>query len=253
MTRPDPSSPSGIEVYFLALQEQLAASLGLTKVIPHPVGMGDETEGNWVQMLSAHLPRRYQVVDKCFVVDHRGECSQEIDIALCDRQYTTLILRAGTRIFVPAEAVYAVFEVKQRTNRDYVRYAAEKVQSVRKLERTSAPIVHAGGVIKEPSAPKPILGGLLTTTSDWTVLGVPFVDALHNQVAEGRLDIGCIVKVAGWEATYSDQPSVSRSVPEHALVFFYLRLLAALQQHGTVPAMDFGAWSGFLRHDSVES
>lgn len=253
MTEPDPSSsPGGIEAYFLALQEQLAASLGFTKVIPHPVGMGDEAEGNWVEMLSAHLPRRYQVVGKCFVVDHCGASSQEIDLALCDRQYTTLIFRAGARIFVPAEAVYAVFEVKQRIDRDHVLYAADKVQSVRQLQRTSAPIVHAGGRIDAPGAPKPILGGLLTTTSDWTALGAPFINALRDQVADGRLDIGCVVDDAGWEATYGDQPNVSRSVPEHALVFFYLRLLAALQRHGTVPAMDFEAWSDFLRHKRVE-
>ncbi len=240
--------PQGIEAYFLALQEQLAASLGFTRVIPHPVGMGDEAEGNWVEMLAAHLPYRYQVVDKCFVVDYRGACSQEIDIVLCDRQYTTLIFRAGARVFVPAEAVYAVFEVKQRVNRDHVLYAADKVQSVRSLARTSGAIVHAGGVIDPPTDPKPIIGGLLTTGTDWASgLTEPFVTALRDQPVGGRLDLGCVVAEAGWEVTYETDPTVSRSVREHALVHFYLRLLAALQRVGTVPAMDFARWSEFLR------
>lgn len=248
VTAPNGEQP-GVEAYFLALQEQLIASLGLTKVIPHPVGMGDEAEGNWVQMLSAHLPQRYQVVDKCFVVDHKGQCSQEIDLALCDRQYTTLIFRSGARVFVPAESVYAVFEVKQRINRDHVLYAAEKVASVRSLERTSGTIVHAGGVIDTPQPPKPILGGLLTTGSDWAGgLGQAFIDALRAQPATGRLDLGCVVVDAGWEVEYTEAtPSYKQSVSEHALVYFYMRLLAALQRLGTVPAMDLEAWSTFLR------
>ncbi len=140
----------GVEAYFLALQEKLRASLGLVDVIPHPDGMGDESEANWLQMLADHLPKRYHPVSKCFVVDYRGECSDEIDIALCDRQYSTMVFTSGQRLFVPAEAVYAVFEVKPRISRRHVLYAAEKVVSVRRLKRSIAPIVHSGGRIDEP-------------------------------------------------------------------------------------------------------
>src|SRR5262249_51207659 len=156
--------------------------------------------------LSAHLPRRYQVVDKCFVVDHRGSCSDEIDIALCDRQYTTLIFKAGARVFVPAEAVYAVFEVKQRINREHVLYAATKAASVRALERTNGKIVHAGGTIEEPGPPKPIIAGLLTTGTDWSPgLTSAFEAALRDQNQAGRLDLGCAVNAAGWEVEYAKE------------------------------------------------
>jgi len=163
----DSDKTTGIRAYFLALQEQLSASLGFTAVIPHPVGMGDEAEGNWSQMLSGHLLWRYQVVEKCFVVDHCGKVSDEIDLLLCDRQYTTLVFRAGARLFVPAEAVYAVFEVKPRISLAHVDYAAAKVASVRSLCRTSALVVHAGGRHDEPKEPADIIGGLLTTGSRW--------------------------------------------------------------------------------------
>lgn len=244
----DHDKAQGIEAYFLALQEQLSVSLGFTSVIPHSVGMGDEAEVNWMQMLSAHLPWRYQIIEKCFVVDYEGSRSQEIDLVLCDRQYTTLIFKAESRLFIPAEAVYAVFEVKQRINRDHIMYASDKIKSVRSLKRTNAAIVHAGGTINTPKLPKPILGGLLTTTNDWSRgLNSSFMNALRDQDVDGRLDIGCVANETGWEVEYEDEIQVDRSVPEHALVYFYIRLLAALQQVGTVPAMDFEVWSTFLR------
>lgn len=248
----DGDDTTGIRAYFLALQEQLSASLGFTSVIPHPVGTGDEAEGNWTQMLAGHLPWRYQVVDKCFVVDHRGEVSDEIDLLLCDRQYTTLVFRAGARLFVPAEAVYAVFEVKPRINLAHVDYAAEKVASVRRLSRTSAPVVHAGGRHDEPKEPAHIIGGLLTTGSDWNPpLGSSFESALETHAGDHRLDIGCVVHAGGWQTEVESQSvRVEASQPEEALVYFYLRLLAMLQQVGTVPAMDFELWSSFLRSSS---
>jgi hypothetical protein len=44
---------------------------------------------------------------------------------------------------------------------------------------------------------------------------------------------------ASTDVEYTDVASVAMSVPEHALVYFYLRLLARLQEIGTVPAMEF--------------
>src|SRR5271156_6812794 len=162
------TAPKGIEAYFLALQTRLNASLGFTGAIPHPVAQGDEGEADWEAMLTEHLPRRYQVIPKCFLVDHRGAISQEIDLALCDRQYSTMVFATNARLFVPAEAVYAVFEVKPRISRQHVLYAADKAASVRRLERTSAPIVDARGRIDSPKPPPHIVAGLLTTGSDWS-------------------------------------------------------------------------------------
>ncbi len=243
---------SGIEAYFLALQEQLNASLGFAGVISHPGARGDESEADWEAMLKDYLPSRYQVVSKCFVVDHNGETSQEIDIALCDRQYSTMVFSAQARLFVPAEAVYAVFEVKPRIKREYLRYAAEKAASVRRLERTSAPIVDARGRIDEPKPPPHILGGLLATGSDWANgIGSSFVEAVRDEEHSGRLDLGCVLNHGGWDVRYEGamdaDPIVCVSVDKHALVAFYLRLLQRLQEIGTVPAMDLGTWSAFLR------
>jgi hypothetical protein len=211
--------------------------------------MGDEAEANWEAMLTNHLPGRYKVVPKCKFVDCEGNLSDEIDLALVDRQYSTLILQAQSRAIVPAEAAYAVFEAKPRASRAHLLYAAAKAASVRGLARTSAPIVDARGRIDPPRPPSPIMAGLLTVGSDWVDgLGAAFRRALSDQDPVGQIDLGCVLLHGGWEVNYEVDPiGISVSVGEQSLVSFYLRLLARLQDVGTVPAMDFGAWSAFVR------
>ncbi|MBU3688534.1 MAG: hypothetical protein B7C54_10420 [Acidimicrobiales bacterium mtb01] len=242
---------NGLEAYFAALQDRLQASIKVAAVLDHPGAKGDETEISWERLLDGHLPRRYQVVPKCMFVDHTGKLSQEVDLALCDRQYSTLALESQSRTVVPAEAAYAVFEVKPELNRENVLYAAEKAASVRVLARTSAPITDARGVIEEPRRPSPIIAGLLTTRAGWSpTLGDAFSAALKDQNSNGLLNLGCVLGEIGWEVKYENNiPRWAASTPSRALVFFYLRLLSALQRVGTVPAMDYDQWSAFLSHD----
>ena len=126
---------SGLEPFFLGLQDELRAALGTGALIPHPGAKGDASELNWAGMLERHLPQRYRVVTKCFVLDHRGDLSHEIDIVLADRQYSPIVFQSGARQVIPAEAVYAVFEVKPQTDRANVLYSAGKARSVRALDR----------------------------------------------------------------------------------------------------------------------
>jgi hypothetical protein len=242
-----PEGPPGVEGYFLALQEKLQASLEVSGVIGHPTATGDESEVNWLGMLEGHLPARYKPVPKCFVVDHTGQRSKEIDLALCDRQYSTMVFRSESRFFVPAESLYAVFEVKQTLNKANVENACEKTKSVRVLERTNASIVHAGGVIEKPKEPSRIISGLLTTSTEWVDgPGASFVRTLSKQDPIARLDVGCVLNRCGWTVE-PETLQVEQSVPEHSLIHFYLRLLEQLQKVGTVPGMELARWASFLR------
>lgn len=72
---------------------------------------------------------------------------------------------------------------------------------------------------------------------------------MRYQNPQGLLDLGCALLLCGWEASYHEsQVAVEKSVPEHALVFFFIRLLSRLQQIGTAPAMDMVTWGNFLRY-----
>jgi len=114
-------------------------------------------------VLGNYLPDRYRA-DKAFVLDSRGEISNEIDVVIYDKQYSPLLFRQDGVLYVPAESVYAVLEVKQELTRNYIKYAGKKAASVRRLHRTSASIIHLGG--RSPGKrPFDILAGVVSLDS----------------------------------------------------------------------------------------
>ena len=116
-------------------------------------------------MLRGFVPERY-CVDKATVIDSRGGRSDSIDLVVYDRHHSPLVFEQQGFRYVPAEAVYAVFEVKQSLNAEYVAYAANKAASVRRLYRTSVAVtdIHGTTPVKKPIH---ILAGLLTTEIGW--------------------------------------------------------------------------------------
>jgi hypothetical protein len=176
---------------FLGLQKEMVASLSSSRqIIPHAGTKGTASELHWLTMLNNYLPERY-FVDNAFVLDCDGNLSDQIDVVIYDRQYSPFLFNQNFVKYVPAESVYAVLEVRQEIDLENVKYAGEKVASVRRLRRTSVPIPHAAGV-HEAKKPSPILGGLLTLDSAWKPpLGDAFVESVSSLGEKERLDIGC--------------------------------------------------------------
>jgi len=150
-------------------------------------------------MLEEFLPRRYGVA-QAFVVDSEGHQSEQIDVVIHDRHFSPLLFEVGNACFIPAESVYAAFEVKQQLDKGNVDYAADKIATVRALHRTTAPVPHAGGMY-DPITPRRIIGGVLTRRSEWDPpFGKPFGACLRDLGArDGErmlwgLDIGCAVE-----------------------------------------------------------
>ncbi len=235
---------------FALRQDQLLATLGVGRAIGgHPVVVGDASELNWRGMLESILPSRYRV-SKAFVIDARGGKSEQVDLLIYDRHFSPVLIDVGDYVFVPAEAVYAAIEIKQEMNRDSIRYAADKVSSVRRLFRTSAPVPYAGGTFD----PKPlhlILGGLLSMTSGWTPLfGHSLEAALSSTAGDGSLNFGCVLDRGSYSV--EDDGSLATSDAGTSLMFFTLRLLQRLQGIATVPAIAYGEYARALRSASTE-
>jgi len=230
---------------YISLQAQLASSLNANRVVlTHPVAKGEASEENWLNLLASYLPHRYQA-NKAFVIDSNGECSDQIDIVIYDRQYTPLLYNRDGQRFIPAESVYAVFEVKQDINRVHIEYAGAKAESVRSLFRTSTQIISAAG----DHQPRPlfnIVAGILAYESSWTpAFGEPLIEVLQQRPVRERLDLGCVVMNGGFEVIYIDNGDIElqQSESEFALIFFLFRLLDHLQKLGTVPAIDYAIYS----------
>ena len=226
------------------LQARLEGGLrGNRAAVTHPGARGEASEEDWLRVLNDHLPRRYQA-DRAFVIDSQGECSDQIDIVIYDRQYSPFLYNQANQRYVPAESVYGVFEVKQELSREYVLYAGEKAASVRRLHRTSAPVPHVEGVARPRPLPR-IVAGILTYQSLWTPpFGEPFRSALAKLAADKQLDVGCALLHGAFEARYEDAGNVTLMVAEgrQSLVQFLMRLLKQLQALATAPAIDYEAY-----------
>jgi hypothetical protein len=214
------------------------------KTFGHPGTKGNASERVWLELLQTYLPARYQAAT-AHVVDSQGTFSEQIDVLIFDRQYSPFIFSYEGQTIVPAESVYAVFEAKQAVNADRVRYAQQKIASVRRLHRTSLPIPHAGGTYP-PKPLIPIYGGLLTFESDWNPpLGEPLLGALREGDALNRIDIGCIAAHGYFRI---EQKSGTYEILEGAkpATAFLFQLISQLQFSGTVPMIDVQAYSQWL-------
>ena len=236
---------------FLRRQTKLRASLDAGDIATHASTKGDDTELNWLGMLRELLPRRYGVA-KAFVVDSQGARSEQIDIVIHDRHFSPLLFEIGDAHYIPAESVYAAFEVRQKLSKANLEYAAEKVHTVRHLHRTTVDVPHAGGRY-DPVVPRRIIGGLLARRSAWKpAFGDPFDACLRalDDRAPGNptwgLDIGCAVENGGFVVN-RDPESAALLALEHsetdvALIYFVMRLLRQLQKVGSAPAIDYDAY-----------
>lgn len=229
---------------FAGLQKQMTARLTANReIILHPGEKGDATELCWIQMLDEYLPRRYQVA-KAFVLDSEGRLSEQMDIVIFDRQYSPFLFNQDGVCYVPAESVYAVFEIKQDLSKENIEYTGNKAATVRALKRTSAKIPHAGGTF-EPRPLFPIMAGILTLGCNWSP---PFGNSFKQVIAElsspNQVDIGCSLQYGSFVANYSGKTEPQIDINErNPWMFFFLQLLARLQELGTVPAIQIDEYS----------
>ena len=223
------------------IQKRLEISRG---AFAHPGTKGDASESVWLALLQSYLPQRYEAAT-AHVVDSDGQFSEQIDVVVFDRQYSPFIFKYEGQTIIPAESVYGVFEAKQAINAELVKYAQEKVASVRRLHRTSLTIPHAGGVY--PAKPLiPILGGILGFESDWSppfgpALGV----ALEADMDEGRLDFGCVAAHGHFHYDLAKKAYSFTRGGRPATAFLF-NLISQLQFSGTVPMIDVQSYARWL-------
>lgn len=233
---------------FYNLQKQMILKLSSDRTIVfHAPTKGGATELNWIDWLKKYLPNRYQV-DQAFIIDSNGRFSEQIDLVIYDQQYSPFVFNQDGAIYIPAESVYAVFEIKQELDKANFEYSAKKIKSVRLLNRTSAPIVQASGRIDNPKKPFHIIGGILTLTTSWKdVYGEAFQNCISDTDELSRIDMGCCLEKGSFLIKYANETySLETSSKDESLIYYFLKLLFKLQELGTVPALDINAYGRAL-------
>lgn len=244
-TLPSMSDSKSIDLskVFSGLQAEMFTRMAtVRKTVEHAPSMGDEGEAEWIELFQHFLPKRYQA-DKAFILDSNGRISEQMDVVIFDRQYSPFLAKLKKAHYIPAESVYAVFEVKQDLTAAHIQYAGDKAASVRALHRTSMTITHAGGSFK-PREHFKILSGLLCHSSKWKpVYGKPFGSSIKALKLDERLDFGCCLEAGSFFVDWTTgTPMLRISDKEDSLVSFVLGVIDALQLLGTVPALDVNAY-----------
>lgn len=260
-----------LSALFRGMQGQMQSQLSTNReFIHHPGSKGDALENAWIEWLQNYLPNRYSV-DKAIVIDYHGNTSDQIDIVIYDNWFTPFIFNQNGFKYIPAEGVYAVFEVKPDIqgnvgDLNYIQYAGQKITSVRRLDRTSTSMINSGQKLSARPLTK-IIGGILTTTNSFTHNNNNNTIEKHIKSLtdlEG-IDLGCIVDYGSFFVQYQGEEDVNEktdfkkricdyyhnrtfqslvfSQPENSLITFFMQLTRYLQQAiGTVPAIDLQAY-----------
>jgi hypothetical protein len=259
-----------IKDLFSGLQNQMVAQLNTNReFILHPGSKGDSLENVWIEWLKKYLPNRY-CVDKAIIIDSKGNLSNQIDLVIYDQQYTPFVLNQNGIHYIPAEGVYAVFEVKPdfKGNIDghnFIEYTGIKIESVRKLKRTSVGIINAGKEVEARPLTK-ILGGILASTNSYSnSTNNTIMSHVKNLKGLQTIEIGCAVDYGSFFVNYKGEENLTNkkfeerifnyykdrvfdnvtfSAKENSLVTFFLQLTRYLQQSiGTVAAIDLNAYA----------
>jgi hypothetical protein len=233
-----------IKTLFSKLDDQMRANLEAARILHHPGVKGSCTESCWIDYFNSYLPSRYYALS-AFVIDHAGDKSEQIDVVIMDRQYSPFIFSHKGEYYVPAESVYAVFEVKQVMDKNLIKYSQEKIASVRKLIRTSAYYKTMNGPHKSDLSR--IISGMLSYKSSWKKpFGDPMINALKAGSVFGQIDFLCALTSGSAEVIYDEEMSLISYEGNKCLTWFLYELLTRLQQFGNVPGIEYDKYLASL-------
>jgi hypothetical protein len=242
-----PKNEQFLREAFATEQQCLVPKLRSSTRITHAGDRGEVNELHFIDFLRKYLPNRY-TVEKAIVLDSLGNVSDSIDVVVFDRQYTPTLLDNDKHRYVPAEAVYAVFECKPKIDKGYLEYAANKAASVRKLKRTSVEIHHAGGIFPAKKH-FDIVAGILAIDVEWKDGFGDAFRAVHANLSGDRaIDCGFAATGASFDV-FAGPGAYKYGPTDNALAYFAFRLLWKLQTLATVPAVDWMAYADKLSHE----
>ena len=214
---------------FQGLQSQMEVQLSTNReYIHHPGSKGDSLENVWIDWLRKYLPNRYSV-DKAMVVDSMGNLSDQIDLVIYDQQYTPFVFTQNGINYIPAEGVYAVFEVKPDLygsvsigdrSISYIEYAGRKIESVRRLVRTSAKIIDRGQSWPARSLTQ-VIGGILASENSYRKAGT-IEKHLRSQKGLRSIDIGCVVDYGCFFISYTGRERDEGEELFNRIIQYYL-------------------------------
>lgn len=142
------------------------------------------------------------------MIDHEGNTSHQIDIVIYDNWFTPFIFSQNGFHYIPAEGIYAVFEVKldlkgSVEGKTYIQYAAEKIESLWVLKRTSTKMINSGAEVSARQLTK-ILGGILASSNKIKQTST-IEKHLKAQTGFRSIDFGCVADYRSFSIDYDGE------------------------------------------------
>lgn len=242
---------------FALKQKEMEASFGVgSMAFKHPTLKGDSTESKWLNWFK-NFGNKYKA-ERAVVIDSTGETSEQIDIVLYDPYYSSLIFEDEGQKYIPAESVFAVFEVKPELNATYIKSAQSKIESVRRLKRIPGEIYLYDGSCRKGKEPYEIIGGLLTHRNGWVEGNAEknLESNLKDTTQLNKINFICCIKTGTFEIEYQidygnykgknieilKKIAISKCDKNGVLISAYFKLLKMLARLGNCLAIDYDAY-----------
>ena len=219
-----PQNAEFLRQAFATEQECLVAMLRSSARVTHAGDRGEINEQHFIDFLRKYLPNRY-TVEKAIVLDCAGNVSDSIDVVVFDRQYTPALLDNDKHRYVPAEAVYAIFECKPRLTKAIWNTRLKKPPLCVDSKRRLVEIHHAGGKYP-PRKLNDIVAGILAIEVGWKDgFGSEAFRDFHAGLNEDKsVDCGFAATGACFD-TFAEAKAYTFGPPNNwALAFFGVRV-----------------------------
>ncbi|WP_315815074.1 DUF6602 domain-containing protein [Paraflavitalea speifideaquila] len=96
------------------LEESIVKQLFI-EITNHYPTTGAYREEVWKSLFRQIIPKKFSIEQGVFIIDSKGQVSQEVDLVVFDEQYTPFIFNYGNIMFIPIEAVAIVIQCKSNT------------------------------------------------------------------------------------------------------------------------------------------
>ncbi len=107
----------------------------IRKSMPHHGVAGQEIENLLIDFLNEHLPRRFAAVSG-LVIDTANSLSKQCDVLIYDAENSPVYRAGSVGQILPSDSIASVIEVKSKLTKAELEDAAEKIASVKKLQRS---------------------------------------------------------------------------------------------------------------------
>ena len=131
----DETTPTVEKLFQLGAQTLKDDFDKIRKSMPHHGVAGQETENLLIDFLNGRLPRRFAAVSG-LVIDTANSLSKQCDVLIYDAENSPVYRAGSVGQILPSDSIASVIEVKSKLNKAELKDAAEKIASVKKLQRS---------------------------------------------------------------------------------------------------------------------